>query len=302
MELKSNKRSDIASQEAFHFHMLEIVWHTCRLIILPSAIRSGRIVFHPIYGGTWHVQIRPHGGPPIVPIWSKDISSTCERVLVLLLEADRQLLATSPDVIFVMLTYAAVMVVGCKFIVWNRTGYDFRGSGIPLLKRTVQVLSEISFSADHAASRCAHLVTAIIKSWETRQAFDSEAAFNQSRLQHQIASTYPPGMDPNRIPQDYMPQAYHYHDPTAAHSFSSMHTPNLPGDGTGFDPQFHQQASQGGDGGMDFWSLLFGGANGLSGDLAGGFPNSAQSSAGSQNPSPYTPSSSTGSWSGGPLE
>jgi hypothetical protein len=280
--------------------MLEIVWHTCRLIVFHNAIRYGRKAFHPACGNTWHVQIRPHGGPPVVPIWGKDTCSTCERILVLLLEADRQLLATSPDVIFVMLTYAAMMVVGCKFIVWNRTGYDFRGSGIVILKRTVQVLSEMSFSADHAASRCAHLINAIIRSWETRQTFDSEAAFNQSRLQHQIASTYPPGMDPTRILQDSGPQAYHYHDPTA-HSFSNIHTPNLSGDGTGFDPQFHQQTGQGSDGGMDFWSLLFG-ANGPGGDLAGDYQSSGQSGAGSQGPSPYTPSSSTGSWSGGPLE
>ena len=83
--------------------------------------------------------------------WAQQTHRLAESILVTFLQADTTFLGAAPDIIFDIIAFAAGFVVGVKFILHYALGQDDLGPTDVILSRCMSVLSQVSFSPDHAA-------------------------------------------------------------------------------------------------------------------------------------------------------
>jgi hypothetical protein len=176
---------DLVQHEKVYFHMMLILYLSCRILILQNAIQHVFNLFYPAYQDAWALQVRPHGHQNIVPSWEKEVASLAESILLCFIQSDKQLLSTCPDIIFPLVTYAAVITTGWKFQLAQRGELDPMGSSDQLLKNTAKIMFQSALSTDHVANRCGHMITAMVASWETRQNFHIDQAYLQARSHHE---------------------------------------------------------------------------------------------------------------------
>ncbi|KAK0190486.1 hypothetical protein F5146DRAFT_930545 [Armillaria mellea] len=163
--------SVVLSHEKFYYHMLLLLLQGVRLLVLYHAIQlARRAVLNPD-GDTnmfWFLEVKPRG-LNIITTWGKECLSVGEAVLVSLLQAEKTLLPTTPDITFMTVAFAGALIVGVKFLMVERVGIELLGSGDALLEQSFQLLSQVAFSQDHAAHRCSALLQAFHASWMKRQ-------------------------------------------------------------------------------------------------------------------------------------
>lgn len=109
--------------------------------------------------------VRPRG-IHIKTVWGKEILRLCETILLAFLQADRRLVNTTPDNIFPVIGFVSGLLTTIKFFLLKKIGMELSGSSDVLLSRTMDLLCDISFSDDHVAKRCAHLIHTMITVWE----------------------------------------------------------------------------------------------------------------------------------------
>ncbi|PBK66992.1 hypothetical protein ARMSODRAFT_959661 [Armillaria solidipes] len=163
--------SVVLSHEQFYYHMLLLLLQGVRLLVLYHAIQLARRAVLDADGGAslfWFLEVKPHG-LNIVTIWGKECLSMGEALLVSLLQAEKTLLPTTPDITFMMMAFAGALIVGVKFLMVDKVGIELLGSGDALLEQSFQLLSQVAFSQDHAAQRCSALLQAFHASWIKRQ-------------------------------------------------------------------------------------------------------------------------------------
>ncbi|KAK0206972.1 hypothetical protein DFS33DRAFT_1422409 [Desarmillaria ectypa] len=163
--------SVVLSHEQFYYHMLLLLLQGARLLVLYHAIQAARRAVRNADGETnmfWFLEIRPHG-INIVTTWGKECLAMAEAVLVSLLQAEKTLLPTTPDITFITMAFAGALIVGVKFLMVERVGIELLGSGDALLEQSVQLLSQAAFSSDHVAQRYSALLHAFHTSWMKRQ-------------------------------------------------------------------------------------------------------------------------------------
>jgi hypothetical protein len=165
--------------------MMLVLYLSCRMLILQNAIQHVFNLFYPVYQDAWALQVRPHGRQNIVPSWEKEIASLAESILLCFIQSDKQLLSTCPDIIFMLVTYAAVITIGWKFQLAQFGELDPMGSGDQLMKNTAKMMFQAALSTDHVANRCGHMITTMVASWETRQKFHIDQAYIQARSHHE---------------------------------------------------------------------------------------------------------------------
>lgn len=157
----------VSEYDQFYFQMSMVTIHTCRLLTIYHLLRSAAIAYSDQHTESWYQEMKPRA-LRILSSWGKEAVNVTEAVLVAFLQADKRLVNTTPDTIFHMIGFASGFLVGVKFLLIKRKGVDLLGSSDKLLSRTLDLLSEASFSNDHAATRCAHLVHTMITAWERR--------------------------------------------------------------------------------------------------------------------------------------
>ncbi|KAJ7591491.1 hypothetical protein C8J56DRAFT_935703 [Mycena floridula] len=156
----------ILDYDQFHFHMMWITSLTCRLVVLYSAMYQSIEATESI-GKDWLVEVRPRG-LNVISTWGKETLYLSEGILIATLETDPVLLATAPDSIFNSIAFAAGMVVGIKFLMVRKLGFELPGFTDKLLSRVLNHLSATGLSLDHVAQRCAHLIGTMTSTWQRR--------------------------------------------------------------------------------------------------------------------------------------
>ena len=109
---------------------------------------------------------------------SRDALASAEALLTTILSIkDRELLATAPDSVFAMISFAAAYVTTSRFLMLqSKTMRSVPGSSGELLARTIKCLHQVALSTDDNASRCARVISGFVDTWEKRQGTqDAEA-------------------------------------------------------------------------------------------------------------------------------
>ncbi|KAK0470166.1 uncharacterized protein EV420DRAFT_1498721 [Desarmillaria tabescens] len=158
--------SVVSNHDRFHYHMLFLLLQCCRLLVLYNAIFIARHVTST--ARRWFLEIQPYD-LNIIPIWSKECFSIGEAIMVSLLQCDKNLLPTTPDVLFTMMAFAGGLIVGAKLLMLDKNGIEFLGCGDALYEQSVRVLGDAAISPDHAAGRCSVLMGAMHASWMERR-------------------------------------------------------------------------------------------------------------------------------------
>ncbi|KAF8823249.1 hypothetical protein HHX47_DHR10000150 [Lentinula edodes] len=162
----------VSDFETFYFQMLNILVHTCRLLILYQTFLSAREYFVRTGNDTnprWFQEVHPHGLPILIQ-WGRETMAVAESILVQVLEMDYRLLGTSPDYIFNMIAFSASYVLGSKFLVLQTLGVDLPGSSERLLSKCIARLHQCCYSPDSAARKCAVLISDMLTLWENKLA------------------------------------------------------------------------------------------------------------------------------------
>lgn len=89
--------------------------------------------------------------------------------MVSLLKSDKNLLSTTPDILFTMMSFAGGLLVGAKLLMMDKNRIEFLGCGDALFEQSIRALGDASVSPDHAAGRCSVLMSAMHASWMAKR-------------------------------------------------------------------------------------------------------------------------------------
>jgi hypothetical protein len=167
--------------EVFYSHMLVVYFYFCRLAFVVHTLHHMRIHTPPsttLCGGAVFLSSKPsRTGRGFVLICARDALASAESLLTTILSiADTELLATAPDSVYAMISFAAAFVTTAKFLcLQSKSMRHLPGASDELLARTVNRLQGVSLCADDNASRCARVVSRFVDTWyEKLSAHDAE--------------------------------------------------------------------------------------------------------------------------------
>ncbi|KAI0068692.1 hypothetical protein BV25DRAFT_1817603 [Artomyces pyxidatus] len=173
-----------SDHEAFYFHMLSVYYSFCRLVFLVHTLRHMRRHIPPTLsftgnngGGFFFAKIK-RTGCGFALSCARDALLSAETLLTVVLSiTDKDMLATAPDPIYSMISFAAAFVVAAKFMLLQSQGLrHLPGSSDQLMCRTIARLTQIALSTDHPAARCARVIAEFLGNWEKRlAAFDASS-------------------------------------------------------------------------------------------------------------------------------
>ncbi|KAJ7598970.1 hypothetical protein C8J56DRAFT_178642 [Mycena floridula] len=175
----------VTEHDPFHCHMLILLLHTCRLMILYRAFNDVRIVFTRERPSLWANEVRP-GKLNVVTMWGREIIVLSESILVAAIQADVTLLQTSPDHLFNMISFAAALSVGVKLILINMFGLDLPGSIAALMKRLIKHLQSTSACPDAPAITCSRLLTKIYDTLQHAEDTMQRTKLDSNEMNHII--------------------------------------------------------------------------------------------------------------------
>jgi len=168
--------------EVFYTHMLIVKFYFCRLTFLLHTLRH----MHPhmtqaviARGSCLFSGKVKRSGTGLALACSRDALATSEALLTTILSIkDRELLATAPDSIFGMISFAAAWITTTRFLMLqSKVMRSVPGSSGELLARTIKCLQQVALSTDDNASRCARVISGFVDTWEKkRRTQDAEAA------------------------------------------------------------------------------------------------------------------------------
>jgi hypothetical protein len=147
--------------------MLLIYYNFCRLLVLYRALREARRVLEDKASGKpWYRQL-VHQGINLGSIWGQDAVLTAEAVLVATLSRQENI-GTAPDIVFAMISFAAVWLIMAKFAMFHNQGEQSPGVSNGLLMKVVERLMQSAITPDHTSAKCAQLIATSMKMLETR--------------------------------------------------------------------------------------------------------------------------------------
>jgi hypothetical protein len=163
--------------------MLIVNFYFCRLTFLVHTLRHMRMHMPPSViarGGSCFFSGKvTRSGSGLALACSRDALASAEALLTTILSIkDRDLLATAPDSVFAMISFAAAFVTTSRFLILqSKAMRSVPGSSGELLTRTIKCLQQVALSTDDNASRCARVISGFVDTWEKRQGTrDAEAA------------------------------------------------------------------------------------------------------------------------------
>jgi hypothetical protein len=254
---KAHLFSVVTDLEVFHAHMLIVYFYFCRLAFLVHTLRQMRVHIPPAVAeraGTMFFSSKAttRTGCGFALTCARDALTTSEALLTTILSIkDRNLLATAPDSVFAMISFAAAHVTTSKFLVLQAKAMrHFPGVSRELLARTVKCLHQVSLSTDDNASRCARVISGFLDKWNDKQeAHGPEATGETCDLNDSpqaVSALLSSGSGSNPTPGEYTSSESTMAGP------SHETTPSI----GGYDYMFNLD----GDplSGLDFWSYLAG--------------------------------------------
>jgi len=168
--------SVVADFEGFYAHMLTVYFYFCRLTFLLHTLRHIRMHIPPPVverAGTmfFSSKLTTRTGCGFALTCARDALSSAEALLTSILSMkDRELLATAPDSVFAMISFAAAHVTTSRFLVLQSKAIrHFPGVSRELLVRTAECLHQVSLSTDDNASRCARVIFGFLDLWNDKQ-------------------------------------------------------------------------------------------------------------------------------------
>jgi hypothetical protein len=192
---KAHLFSVVTDHEVFHAHMLIVYFYFCRLAFLVHTLRHMRMHVPPAVAeraGTMFLssKVTTRTSCGFALTCARDALATSEALLTTILSIkDRNLLATAPDSVFAMISFAAAHVTTTRFLVLQAKAMrHFPGVSRELLARTVKCLHKVSLSTDDNASRCARVISGFLDLWDDKQEADGPEATGET-------------CDPNDSPQ-----------------------------------------------------------------------------------------------------
>ena len=247
--------SVVTDLEVFHAHMLIVYFYFCRLAFLVQTLRHMRMHIPPAVAeraGTmfFSSKVTTRTGCGFALTCARDALSSSEALLTTILSIkDRELLATAPDSVFAMISFAAAQLTTSRFLILQSAAMrHFPGVSRELLARTVKCLHQVSLSTNDNASRCAHVISGFLDMWNDKQEAHGPVAtggtcdLNDSP--QAVSALLSPGSNPT--PREY------------ASSESTMAGPSHETTSSigGYDYMFN--LDQDPLSGLDFWSYLAG--------------------------------------------
>jgi len=244
----------VTDLEVFHAHMLVVYYYFCRLAFLVHTLRHMRTYIPPAVAeraGTmfFSSKVTTRTGCGFALTCARDALASSEALLTTILSIkDRNLLATAPDSVFAMISFAAAHVTTSRFLVLQaKVMRNFPGVSRELLARTVECLHQVSLSTDDNASRCASVISGFLDMWNDKQEAHGPEATGETDLNDSpqaVSAMLSSGSNPS--PGEYASSestmAGPSHEPTSSIG--------------GYDPMFN--LDQDPLLGLDFWSYLAG--------------------------------------------
>jgi hypothetical protein len=243
--------------EVFYAHMLIVNFYFCRLAFLVHTIRHMRMHITPgvaARAGTmfFSSKVTTRTGCGFALTCARDALASAEALLTTILcIKDRELLATAPDSVFAMISFAAAHVTTSRFLILqSKAMRHLPGVSKELLARTVKCLHQVSLSTDDNASRCARVISGFVDLWNDKQdARCPEATGETCGEPNNSQATSSPSSVSNPTPRE------------CASSESTMVGPSHEATSSlgGFDYMFNLDQDPLLD--LDFWSYLAGTPN-----------------------------------------
>jgi hypothetical protein len=174
---KAHLFSVVTDVEVFHAHMLNVYYYFCRLTFLVHTLRHMRMHIPPAVAeraGTMFFSskvVNTRTGCGFALTCARDALASSEALLTTILSIkDKNLLATAPDSVFAMISFAAAYVTMARFLVLQSNAMRyFPGVSRELLARTAKCLHQVSLSTDDNASRCARVISGFVDLWNDKQ-------------------------------------------------------------------------------------------------------------------------------------
>jgi hypothetical protein len=162
--------------EVFYAHMLVVNFYFCRLTFLVHTLRHMRMHITPAVAeraGTmfFSSKVSTRTGCGFALTCARDALTSAEALLAsILCIKDRELLATAPDSVFAMISFAAAHVTTSRFLILqSKAMRHLPGVSKELLIRTAKCLHQVSLSKDDNASRCARVISGFVDLWKDKQ-------------------------------------------------------------------------------------------------------------------------------------
>lgn len=237
--------------EVFYSHMLVVYFYFCRLAFAVHTLHHMRIHMPPSTpcgGAVFFTSKLSRSGCGFALICARDALASAESLLATILSiADAELLATAPDSVYAMISFAAAYVTTAKFLCLQSRGMrHLPGASDELLARTVNRLQRVSLCADDNASRCARVVSRFVDTWyEKMSAHDAETTGG---------TPAEPGDPPRGVPAVSSIWKGRQHDGASSENITAEPSPETNSSLTGFDYLFN--LDQDTLFGPDFWQYL----------------------------------------------
>ncbi|EEB92144.1 hypothetical protein MPER_09391 [Moniliophthora perniciosa FA553] len=98
----------------------------------------------------------------------KDGMVLAEDILVWAVQVDSDFLVVLPDHLFFFLSFAAVYIIGVKFIVFNALHTVIPDGDCQLLHHATLNLKRAALWPGHPAKSCAEFITTLLLLWDSR--------------------------------------------------------------------------------------------------------------------------------------
>ncbi|KAH7931166.1 hypothetical protein BV22DRAFT_998664 [Leucogyrophana mollusca] len=167
----------LADHEAFYFHMLQVYYQSCRLLVLVHALMETKIMVtkNNKEGTPWFL-LAEHNGINLARSWGQHALVLSEGILITSLSRPEvTLLSSAPDNYFSMITLATMFVILSKWSVLQNAGEQLPGSSDSILAKTIERLSQVACSPEHVPAKCARVIEAGVLSFRRRATEQSES-------------------------------------------------------------------------------------------------------------------------------
>lgn len=248
---------------------MHIECRACRLLFLQHCIRQIRRVYARDDQTPYKVWLREVNcnGVNLPTKWGWEAVSLAEEILEDAISRPQEIaeLSTAPDSVFTLISATAAYLVIIKLSTFQSQGVPLAGPSDAFLDRTVDLLKRAACGSDHVPARCAHLISALVRSYQTQIRHPPQQP-HTARRDHDPTQKMLPRVSDQR-PQPQPSLSLHYNsdpDHQYEHLGSMVHNghrqqtqgldPQLPGDGLGVGMEMNEVMNSDLMLDSDFWA------------------------------------------------
>lgn len=151
---------------------MHIELRACRLLFLQHCIRETRRVYAQNDSLPYKVWLREVNcnGVNLPTTWGWEAVKLAEEILEAAISRPEEIaeLSTAPDSVFTLISASAAYLVIIKLSAFQSEGVPLAGRSDTFLDRTVDLLRTAACGPDHVPAKCAHLISALVRSYQTQ--------------------------------------------------------------------------------------------------------------------------------------